>query len=71
MLWQWLHRLLYSYSDEVDVVVIIVVGLPQMPEDDLRSASCTWKVDKLVTVGGCVELVMALVGWVLAGMEVV
>ena len=45
----------------------IVVELPQTPEDDPQK----WKSDELVTVGACVWLVTAMVGWVGAGMEVV
>ena len=32
---------------------------------------CAWKADKFVTVGACVWLVVALVGWVEAEMEMV
>ena len=50
-------------------VVIVVVDLPQEPEDDPRKRwRCAWMVDELTIVGACV---MAMVGWVEAGMDVV
>ena len=37
------------------VVVVVVVELPQTPEDDAQKRySCAWKADELVTVGACV-----------------
>ena len=36
-----------------------------------RSArSCAWKADELDTVGVCVQLAMAVVGWMRTGMEI-
>ena len=58
--------------ETVDVVAVLVVELPQTPDDDSqKSQSCAWKVDELITVGAWVYLVMAMVGWVGVGMEVV
>ena len=54
------------------VVVVVVVELPQAPEDDpYKRLSCSWKAEELVTVGACMQLVVAMVGWVEAGMELV
>ena len=54
------------------VVVVVVVELSQTPEDDpQKRCSCAWKADELITVDVLVKIVMAMVGLVGAGMEVV
>ena len=43
-----------------------------MPENDRQKRyCCLWKADDIVTIGTWVQLVITMVGWVMAGMEVV
>ena len=54
------------------LTVVVVVQLPQTPEDDpQKGQSCARKADQSITAGALVYLVMAMVGWVVAGIEMV
>ena len=47
------HDVLLAPHHASSFAVVVVVELPQTPEDDLRSARA-WKADEVVTVDACV-----------------
>ena len=54
------------------LVVVVVVELPQSPEDyPQKRWNCEWKADESITLRACGLFVMVIEGWVGAGMEVV